>query len=57
MIMNYGVFQMLRQRFTTTKAVQLLKYSMLTRITRDLDHAYFYPGVGSLSGIGGVLDQ
>lgn len=57
MIMNNGVFQMLRQRFTTTKAVQLLKYSMLARITRDLNHAYFNPGVGSLSGIGSVLDQ
>ncbi|SAB78434.1 Uncharacterised protein [Enterobacter hormaechei] len=57
MIMNNGVFQMLRQRFTTTKAMQLLKYAMLARITRDLDHAYFYPGVSSLSGIGGVLDQ
>lgn len=57
MIMNNGVFQMLRQRFTATKAVQLLKYSMLARITRDLDHAHFNPGVGSLSGTGGMLDQ
>ena len=30
MMMNNGVFQMLRQRFTTTEAVQFFKHTVFT---------------------------